>query len=229
MRLWWIISPLYKDNHKHFHVMRKDPLSRKELLLLLATLLTFIVVLSAAGLFFRNRGNDSAEKAAKEIADLRIVEGVIATGNDRKSEEDEAAAVKLGSSTFFLKPTATEMLAALREADPFDGEALTGDEPPLQVIWPGYFFSLQEDDSGSAVVLLDVDEQGFGTILRCLVNPTDYPEIRNVEPGRKIWVAGQVTGVDLAGDGIVTIDVRYVRFDGDPAAAAVGDAARNEP
>lgn len=188
--------------------MRKAPLSRKEWLVLLATLLLFIVALSATGLYFRSKNAQTTDPVDK----LTIVEGVI-TPADGQREDPEQPSTTLGSSTFFLKPGAAELITALQEAGPFDSELPAGEEPALQVIWPGYFFSLQEDKTGLGIAHLDVDENGFGTILRCLVNLSDYPEMRTLEQGRKIWVAGRVTGVDPAGDGIITIDVQYVRFD----------------
>ncbi len=188
--------------------MRKAPLSRKEWLVLLATLLLFIVALSATGLYFRNKN----AKTTDPIEQLTIVEGVIAPADEGR-EEPEKPSTTLGSSTFFLKPSATELIAALRESGPFDSELPAEEDHPLQVVWPGYFFSLQEDKTGLGIVHLDVDENGFGTILRCLVSLSDYPELRTLEQGRKIWVAGRVVGIDPAGAGIITIDVQYIRFD----------------
>jgi hypothetical protein len=188
--------------------MRKAPLSRKEWLVLLATLLLFIVALSATGLYFRTRNAQTTDPVDK----LTIVEGVLAPAEGQRDDSEKPAAT-LGSSTFFLKPSATEILTALRESGPFDSELPTEEGTPLQVIWPGYFFSLQEDQTGVGIAHLDVDENGFGTILRCLINLSDYPEMRSLKQGRKIWVAGRLAGVDPAGDGIITIDVQYVRFD----------------
>jgi hypothetical protein len=188
--------------------MRKAPLSRKEWLVLLATLLLFIVALSATGLYFR----DKNAKTTDPIDKLTIVEGEIApVGGQRDTPEQPSTT--LGSSTFFLRPSAAELITALRESGPFDSELPTEENPSLQVIWPGYFFSLQEDKTGLGIAHLDVDEDGFGTILRCLINLSDYPQMRTLEQGRKIWVAGRLVGVDPVGDGIITIDVQYVRFD----------------
>ncbi len=190
--------------------MGKEPLSRKEWLLVLVTLIVFIVILSAAGIFFRHQ----SEKTADEFDRMTIVEGRIPTAAERQEGPAEPA-VTLDASTFFIKPTAEELLAALREAGPFVADAPIGHEQPAQVIWPGYFFSLQETGT-DAVVHLDIDESGFGTILRCLVDLNRYPELRTLEQGRKIWVAGRITGVDLAGDGIITIAVQHIRFTDDP-------------
>ncbi|MBE0582767.1 MAG: hypothetical protein IH612_03280, partial [Desulfofustis sp.] len=169
----------------------------------------FIAALSATGLYFRNKN----AKTADPIDKLTIVEGVLAPVEGQQHDDPEKPAATLGSSTFFLKPSASEILTALRESGPFDSELPTEAGASLQVVWPGYFFSLQEDKTGVGIVHLDVDENGFGTILRCLINLSDYPQLRSLEQGRKIWVAGRLAGIDPAGDGIITIDVQYVRFD----------------
>lgn len=194
--------------------MRKAPLSRKEWLTLVITMLVLIVAVSATGIYFRNRDRRPAPNDEQMV----IVEGQLPSATTNNAEKPEEPPVTLGSTTFFITPSATELLTALRESSLIEEDPEVYGERPLQVIWPGFFFSLQHDSSGRSVALLDVDESGFGTILRCLVDLEQYPELLTLDPGKKIWVAGQIIAVDLAGDGIVTIDVQYIRFDDTPPA-----------
>ncbi|RZW13852.1 MAG: hypothetical protein EX260_11085 [Desulfobulbaceae bacterium] len=80
-------------------------------------------------------------------------------------------------------------------------------------MWPGYFFSFEQQDDGTTIVQLDVDENGFGVVLLCTLNLADFPEIQNLEPGKKVWVAGIVTSIDMEGTGTVQIDAEHIRYE----------------
>ena len=137
--------------------MRKAPLSRKEWLVLLATLLLFIVALSATGLYFRNKN----AKTNDPIEQLTIVEGVIAPADEGREETDKPSTT-LGSSTFFLKPSATELIAALRESGPFDSELPAEEQMDIQVVdtsseaFDGYLDTLR-DESGELPDICEIN------------------------------------------------------------------------
>jgi hypothetical protein len=80
-------------------------------------------------------------------------------------------------------------------------------------MWPGYFFSFEQQDDGRTIVQLDVDENGFGVVLLCALNLADFPEIQNLERGKKVWVAGIVTSIDMEGTGTVHIDAEHIRYE----------------
>ena len=194
--------------------MRTLSVKKKELLILIGVLVIFAILLTVTALFFGSKsGNDHTSPKESERV---LVEGVIAEesshGNEKKTKS------KTGSQAFFLKPSAEEVITALREADD-RLEQPPEDSPVLKVMWPGYFFSLTSSESGETILQLDVDESGFGATLVCKVSLSDYPELKNLTQGRKIWVAGKVTAIDPEGTGSVHIDVEYIRFDEGPPQA----------
>lgn len=195
--------------------MRKQIIKRKELFILLGMLLAFALLLTITTFFFRGR-SDSTKKEAQEPT---LVEGVISTDKQNDSKENTARkSQKIGSNAFFLKPSASEVLTALREADQQLQQPVEN-TPAMKVMWPGYFFSQTKNKAGDTVVQLDVDESGFGVILTCTVKSGAYPEISTLKQGQQIWVAGEVTAIDTEGTGNVLINVEYIRFDKGPAAA----------
>jgi len=197
--------------------MAQQAIKQKELIILISFLLGFVILLSIAGLYFRDH-KTQPEKVKEEPT---FVEGTISKSNQNENAQPEQESQKIGSNTFFLKPSAADVLSALREADPYSEPQMLENTQAMKVMWPGYFFSTQDDSEKTAIVQLDVDESGFGVILICRVTLDDYPEVKNLTPGQKIWVAGEITEIDLEGTGSVFITVEYIRFDEEgPAAAA---------
>ena len=150
-----------------------------------------------------------------------MVEGVIAPQDPEKNGNPDKQPETIGSDTFFLTPTAAEVLTALRDADPYAEQPDLKDGPPMKVMWPGYYFPDQEiiEHDGTVSIQLDVDASGFGVILACTINLADYPQVKTLEPGQLIWVAGEVTEIDMEGTGTVFINVEYIRFDEGPSAS----------
>lgn len=191
-------------------------MERKEILTLIISILVLIVMVTGTGLYFRSKKDNGASKAKEEIT---VVEGRLPTADDQRQAKEKDESETIGSTAFFLKPSAEEVLSALKEADPFSHEQPDEDRPPMKVMWPGYFFSVAEEKMGTHILKLDVDPNGFGVILLCRVKLSDYPEIKTLQQGQKIWVAGEVTSIDLNGTGSVSINVEYIRFDEGPEAA----------
>ena len=194
--------------------MPKQVIKKNELVILLVSLLVFAILLALTTLYYRS--NKSLEKSQKK--EPVVVEGTIAPGAQGKNKEPEESSQTIGSGVFFLTPTAAEVLTAIRDADPYAEQPDPGDTPPMKVIWPGYYFPDQEivENNDEVIFQLDVDESGFGVILVCTVKRADYPEVKDLEPGQQIWVAGEVTEIDMEGTGTVYITVEYIRFDEGP-------------
>ena len=190
--------------------MGKETIKRKELFTLIGVLLGFVILLTVASFYFRDRQVSKKDEAKEEI---QVVEGTISQQTADPEAEPGKTSETIGSTAFFIKPSAAEMLTALRESDPYAPQQLPEDSPPLKVMWPGYFFSFEQQDDGTAIVQLDVDETGFGVILICTLNPTDFPEIQKLEQGKKVWVAGIVTSIDMEGTGTVHIDAEHIRYE----------------
>lgn len=205
----------YGRYYKHTAIMRKQLIKRKELFILLGILLAFALLLTLTTLFFSGK-TDNGKKEKKEPT---LVEGAIPTDkqNDHVGTPTEKSQ-KIGSEAFFLKPSADEVLTALRDADQLLQQP-PENTPAMKVMWPGYFYSLAKNKTGDTIVQLDIDESGFGVILICTVKLTDYPEVKELKQGQKIWVAGVITAIDPEGTGNVFINVEYIRFDEGPVSA----------
>lgn len=195
--------------------MPKELIKKNELIILLCSLFAFFVLLTLTTIYYRSNKNKS------EKEEPVVVEGVIAPENRNEGEQPEKQPETIGSEVFFLTPTAAEVLSALREADPYAEQPNLQEGPPMKVMWPAYYFADQEiiENNGEAVILFDVDESGFGVILVCTIKLADYPQVKSLEPGQLIWVAGEVTEIDMEGTGTVSINVEYIRFDEGPAAS----------
>ncbi|THB77512.1 MAG: hypothetical protein D6B25_06485 [Desulfobulbaceae bacterium] len=189
--------------------MKSNSIKGKELAVLVGMIIAFVLVLSLTGLYFRNR-----QAPEKNKEDITLVEGTISP--DQNQEHTNSEPVKIGSDAFFLKPSADEVLTALKEAAGEGIQELPIEHPPMKVMWPGYFFSVERTESGEGLMQLDVDENGFGVVLVCSVKLDDYPQVTKLTQGQKIWVAGQVTAIDMDGTGGVHITVEYIRFDDGP-------------
>ena len=195
--------------------MRKQVIKRKELFILIGMLLAFIILITITSLFF-SRQSDKTEKPKKEPT---LVEGTVSNGKQIAPVKDLLPeSEKIGSEAFFLKPSADEVLSELRNANEMLQQP-PETSPVMKVMWPGYFFSLTEDIAGATILQLDIEESGFGVILFCTVKLADYPEIKELKKGVKIWVAGEITAIDPEGTGTVFINVEYIRFDEGPSSA----------
>ena len=194
--------------------MPKQAIKQKELIILIISLFAFVVLISLTTLYYRS--NDK-EKPSEEEEPV-VVEGAIAQPEDAEPEQPQETSEAIGSDVFFLTPGADEVLSSIRNADPYAEQPNLAELPPMKVMWPGYYFPDQElvESNDEIIVQLDVDESGFGVILVCTIKLADYPEIRTLEPGQRIWVAGQVTELDMEGTGTVYISVEYIRFDEGP-------------
>ena len=196
--------------------MPRLPIKKNELFILVGSLLVVVILIGITVLFSGNN-NDSNKENNKE-SERVLVEGIIAkdgtNGNDQNDQPSRTS-----TQAFFLKPSAEEVISALREAND-RLEQPPENTPVLKVMWPGHFFSLTKEESGETIMQLDVDESGFGAILVCLVSLADYPQLEEIEQGRKLWVAGEVTAIDPEGTGSIHINVEYIRFDEGPPQAA---------
>ena len=102
-----------------------------------------------------------------------------------------------------------EMIANL---DSLDESVATKKFSGLPVMWAVYYFSVVNKKDNIVTVQLDVSEDGFGVIVMCDVDISEYPQIAEIESGKKIWVAGEITAVDPSGTGTVYLKTDYVRF-----------------
>jgi len=174
-----------------------------------------IVLLGVAAVFlFLVGGGIYLQKQKKEkigsepkVSPIKV-EVKLSNKNGPKSKE----AASPGKTSFYLKPSPDELLSQIASLDSQDESVANQKFSGLPVMWPVYFFSLQEDEQKNTTAQLDVSEDGFGVIIICDVDLLEYPEIAEIESGKKIWVAGEILAVDLSGTGTIYLKTEYFRF-----------------
>lgn len=131
--------------------------------------------------------------------------------NAENSSQESGKAVS--SKSFFLKPSPDEVLSLIQEMG--EGELPTVNQKytGLRVMWPAYFFQVVGSQAGKASVLLDVSADGFGVMIKTDIDTTKFPDILQIERGKKVWVAGEISGVDSKGTGTIFMITEEVRFD----------------
>lgn len=180
----------------------------RDWLLTLAVFSVFGLLGLVWSLFFRE---DPSEKHI-EVVKEKVVFTVPAE-QQNSSTQSEDNGDKPQSSTFFLEPGPEELLKKLEGMNYQEFKEETAKLPGLKVMWPAFFFSIRKMENGVAEVLLDVSEDGFGALILTSIDTTTYPETLQLETGKKIWLAGEITGVDPSGTGQFVISTEYVKFD----------------
>ncbi len=180
----------------------------KDWLSAIGGLSVFIVALSVLGVLFQG-GDKKTEEVAEEI---QVIEKVNLTIEPDTGEEPSSAPQ---TASFFLKPSPAELMGKFTEMDSHQFKAEAKKLPGLRIMWPTYFFSILHDEAGIATLLLDTTEDGFGVTISCNVNSADNPKIQQLQRGEKLWIAGEIVGVDTDGIGQIFITAEHVRFAGD--------------
>ena len=118
-----------------------------------------------------------------------------------------------GSTTYFLKPSADEVLELIRETGqaqlPTESQEYTG----FRVMWPCFYFGIQKLEGSRATVMFDISEDGFGATIVTDIDTQSYPEVTGLEPGKKVWLAGEIIGIDPTGTGTIHLIAEELRFE----------------
>ena len=130
------------------------------------------------------------------------------------------------SASFFLKPSPDELLEQLTSLENFNEEVMESKYKGLRVLWPAYFFTLQATVGSKATLVLDVAEDGFGVVLESDVETLEYPQLRDLEPGKKLWIAGEILAVDRSGTGPVYVKTEHLKFGDEPVPPASRQSAK---
>lgn len=196
----------------------------KDWLITLAVFGLLGIIGLAWSLFFRH---DPAENHIEIVKES--VRFTMPSDQQNSSQSTKKTTEKKLSSTFFLEPGPTEILEKLENLNYQEFRKESASLPGLKVMWPAYFFSIREINNGIAEVLLDVSEDGFGALILTDIDTTKYPEILKLQPGKKIWLAGEITGVDPSGTGQFIISTEHVKFDDyQPHSTTKGDKEKQK-
>lgn len=189
----------------------------ERIVLLLVTTIFFLLV--GSGVYLQKRNNEELEiivKTPPEKVKIQLAQ---------KNESRPRDMASPGPTSFYLKPLPGELLEQLANLDSLDEKVATGKFSGLPVMWEVYFFSFDERENNIGTVQLDVSEDGFGVLIVCDADVDEFPEIREIERGKKIWIAGEILSVDPSGTGTIYLKTDYFRFtdieEGQPAAPTV--------
>ncbi len=165
----------------------------------------FILLLALFGLFFQGRTKQTpGEQVEKEkIEKIDLIS---------ENSSGDSSSPALQTTSFFLKPTPTELMENFREMEPYELKTEAKKLPGLRVMWPTYFFSILKEDPGIVTLLLDTTEDGFGVTIVCDINSSKYPQILKLKRGDKLWVAGEISGMDSEGVGQIFITPEHIKF-----------------
>ena len=167
--------------------------------------LTF-VLLAGGGVFLQkhNRAQQEARPhAAPKTVELKLPEKKEGGGPSEPSPQ---------ATTFHLQPSPDELLQQLTSLENLNEDVIAAKFSGLRVLWPVYFFNLEETEGGKATILLDVSEDGFGMVVESEVDTSAYPQLRGLPIGKKIWIGGEILAVDQSGTGTVYLKTEHLTF-----------------
>jgi len=182
-------------------------LKNREWLITVAVFSVFLIILLIYTLFFKSSTNHNTQQTKQQTT------YTIPADQRQESNSGSSNSKALQSSSFLLHPGPAELLEKLEGLSHSEFNQETRELPGLKVMWPAYFFSIKEIKDNIAEVILDASEDGFGVLLLTQIDTTTYPEIMSLERGTKIWLAGEITGVDPSGTGQIILATEHMRFD----------------
>jgi hypothetical protein len=182
----------------------------KDWLITLAVFTVFGLLGLIWSIFFRADPTENHVEIVKKKVIFTVPE-TQQTGSDQSKTEENADTPN--SSTFYLEPGPEEILEKLENMNHQEFKKESAKLPGLKVMWPVYFFSIRKMENSVAEVLFDVSKDGFGALILTRIDTMKYPETMQLQPGRKIWLAGEITGVDPSGTGQFVLSTEYIQFD----------------
>lgn len=181
----------------------------KERVILVCALL-FFILLVGGGIAIQKKmrsGKEFQPESFPKTVELRL---------QPKKENAGQTAEAPQSASFSLKPSPDELLQQLTSLENFNEDVLAAKYKGLRVLWPVYFFTLQSTDGNKATLVLDVAEDGFGVVIESQVDITAYPQLRDLETGKKLWIGGEILAVDQSGTGTVYLRTEHLKLGDEP-------------
>ncbi len=171
-----------------------------------ATLIGIAIALLAfigAGVYLqKNKQKDVVPLQEPKMVELKIKDGAGDGGPESNGKPGEL-------TTFLLKPSPGELFEQLESMDNIREDVVRKKYVNLRVIWPVYFFNVEETTEG-VTAQFDVSEDGFGVVIHSEVNLMEYPELQDLARGDKVWLGGEITGVDLSGTGLILLKIKHL-------------------
>lgn len=184
--------------------MKEFLAKHRERVILIGVVFGFLLSVGG-GVYLQGKNQKEKEPTAK--ASPKKVELKISSEAGGKSKKQSGPQ----TASFFLKPSPDELLEQLASMEDLNENVSNAKLSGLRVMWPTYFFELQEQEGQLNQLLLDVSEDGFGVMIKTEVDTAVHPELATLESGQKIWIAGEILAMDPSGTG--TIYVQAEQFD----------------
>jgi hypothetical protein len=180
----------------------------KKRVTLVGVILVFFVAIGGGIALQQMRLSDkeSQTEGMSKTADLRP---------QQKKESIEPKGKTPESTPFLLKPSPDELLQQLTSLENYNEDVVGAKYIGLRVLWPVYFFTLQATTGSKATLVLDVAEDGFGVVIECEVDTSTFPQLRDLEQGKKIWIGGEILSVDRSGTGTVYLKTEHLKIGDD--------------
>jgi len=191
----------------------------------IAVVVVILIVLASVGIGLMIRPSAENNGVREETI---LPEKVKLTSKSEGGNIKEKPAGRKTNGSYFLKPSPEEILSLIKELGDAELPAPKQKYSGLKVMWPVYFFQVLKEEAGKVVVLLDVSEDGFGATIQTEIDTSRFPEILETERGKKIWVAGEISGVDPTGTGTIHMNTDEVRFQ-EGLLEAIGKSPAAEP
>lgn len=203
----------------------------KDMLIPTAGAIFVVIMLGGIGTLLNSNGDTRNEDPAEEVP--KKIE-IPAKEKDSSSKNNEQKQVADKPETFYIEPGPGQILEALDGLDPVALDEQSQKFPGLKVMWPLYFFKLEEDENKNTFLYLDVSETGFGITVVCNIDPNRYPQLNDIKSGDLLWVAGEIAGLDASGTGQFHIQTEQIRFGGTkdkppPAPAVTATPVMQQP
>jgi hypothetical protein len=176
-----------------------------------------LIGLGLAFLVFIGGGIYLQKANEKEKEPLAVVSPLSIELKSAQKEKGQGTTESTAPHTsYFLKPSPAELLDQLASMENLNDAVIDAKFSHLPVLWPAYFFTLQETEDGGTRMLLDVSEDGFGVVLESEVDLSVYPQLQDLAGGEKLWIGGEILAVDRAGTGTIYLKTDQLRFGEDP-------------
>ncbi len=180
----------------------------------LAGVVVVVTLFVTSGIFLqktRRLPKESQPPSTQKTVELKLQQK-----NDGAAPSEEAQQ----SASFSLTPLPADLLQQLTSLENLNEDVMVAKYAGLRVLWPAYYFTLQATTGSIATLVLDVAEDGFGIVIESDVDTSAYPQLRDLDPGKKLWIGGTILTVDRSGTGTVYLKTEHLKIGDDPMVPA---------
>jgi len=202
----------------------KEMIRQKRDIIILVSMILLVLLLIVAGL--KMQKNYGFRQQAEKDVEQSLEKVTFSSGQQRGEGQRQSGGSQ--QTAYFLEPSPEEMLKLIRESGqaqlPKDSQKFIS----FKIMWPCYFFQVLKEEGDSATVLLDVSEDGFGATIVTDIDIQRFPEIMFTEQGKKVWIAGEIIGVDPTGTGTIHMVSDEISFKEGMMEAVTAAEGRNK-